>query len=226
MKLPDIAMIVSATKRTDEYVRALVENNLLPNFMLIMQNKSGHILPGQSSENTTKYLDEIIKKENIPFKYIDSTDINSDTVFEAITMRPESVFIYSGYGGSILRNRILNAGKKFLHIHGGFLPDYKGSTTNYYSLINENSCGASSIFLDEQIDGGPILLRKHFPPPEDRSRIDYNYDSMIRAKVLVETLQMYIKNGRWKFEIAENTEGETYYIIHPLLKHIAILSRS
>ena len=41
----------------------------------------------------------------------------------------------------------LNIEKKFLHVHGGYLPDYKGSTTNYYSLINENTIGASAIFL-------------------------------------------------------------------------------
>ena len=47
----------------------------------------------------------------------------------------------------LLKEKILDTGKKFLHIHGGYLPDYKGSTTNYYSLINENTIGASAIFL-------------------------------------------------------------------------------
>jgi hypothetical protein len=51
------------------------------------------------------------------------------------------------------------------------------------------------------------------------------YDSGARAKVLVETLQNYLKNGGWKFDLPANIGGETYYIIHPVLKHIAILDK-
>ena len=47
------------------------------------------------------------------------------------------IIIYSGYGGVILKEKVLSQGKKFLHVHGGFLPQYKGSTTNYYSILNE-----------------------------------------------------------------------------------------
>jgi methionyl-tRNA formyltransferase len=110
-------------------------------------------------------------------------------------------------------------------VHGGYLPDYKGSTTNYYSLIVENTLGASAIFLSEEIDSGPVLLRREFPPPANRQAIDHIYDSGARAKVLVETLKNYMKCGGWEFELPANIGGETYYIIHPVLKHIAILDK-
>ena len=45
----------------------------------------------------------------------------------------------------ILR-KILSLEKYYLHIHGGPLPQYRGSTTKYYSLLKSNTVGASAIF--------------------------------------------------------------------------------
>ena len=56
------------------------------------------------------------------------------------------VIIYSGYGGGIIGKRLLGIDKKFLHVHGGYLPDYPGSTTNYFSILKEDKVGASAIF--------------------------------------------------------------------------------
>jgi methionyl-tRNA formyltransferase len=42
---------------------------------------------------------------------------------------------------------------------------------------------------------------------------------------MVETLQMYYKTGTWPDTGINNRGGHTYYIIHPLLKHIAILGK-
>jgi methionyl-tRNA formyltransferase len=113
-----------------------------------------------------------------------------------------------------------------LHVHGGYLPDYKGSTTNYYSIILDNECGASSIFMNREIDSGPIIIRRKFPPPDDRSQLDYVYDPIIRAKVLLETIRAYLKWGaEWKYDQQNNEGGETYFVMHPLLRHIAILGQ-
>jgi methionyl-tRNA formyltransferase len=168
---------------------------------------------------------ELLKQKKITYDIAPNSDINSQEVITLISNRLESVFIFSGFGGALLRNDILSIGKKFLHVHGGYLPNYKGSTTNYYSLINENTVGASSIFLTKDIDCGPILLRKKFPPPKDRTEIDHVYDSKVRSIVLIDTLKKYITSGAWEFDLESNKGGETFYIIHPVLKHIAILRK-
>ena len=62
-----------------------------------------------------------------------------------------------------------------------------------------------------------------FKAPLDRTRIDYLYDSIFRSKVLIETLRTYAARGQWEILHEISGEGETYYIIHPVLKHIAIL---
>ena len=67
------------------------------------------------------------------------------------------------------------------------------------------------------------LVRRKFRAPKDRTQIDHIHDSKVRAKVLIETLLEYCKSGKWIFDPENNLNGQTYYIIHPVLKHIAIL---
>ena len=246
MYMNKIAMIAADTSRSRVYIQSLVRNNLLPSFVLVLGNKENSILPGQidsldfesnnEKERTDDYWQEAesnllepitvtLKKASINYKEFETANIHAPAMIKSIYDRPETTFIYSGFGGVLLRKELFLTGKKFLHVHGGYLPDYKGSTTNYYSLIIDNKIGASSIFLNEKIDSGPMLIRKKFPPPPDRLQIDHIYDSAARAKVLIETLKVYNNSG--EFQCKENLdEGETYFIIHPILKHIAILAEN
>ena len=240
----DIGLIVADTTRSRFYIQSLVRHNLIPNFVLVLKDKSNGLLPGQINNfneddnkieinhdcwseinnNPSEPIKVTLNCNSIEFKESETSDLHDPTIIRCIGKRPESIFIYSGFGGVILRKELFDTGKKFLHIHGGYLPAYKGSTTNYYSLIVDNNMGASSIFLNQEIDSGPMLQRKNFPPPKDRTQIDHIYDSAARSKVLIETLFKYKNSG--KFKCKKNLEkGETYYIIHPILKHIAILSK-
>lgn len=248
MPLSDIAMVAGDTLRSRAYLQALNRNNILPNFVLILEDPSQELLPGQACNLLTEELNKLaiedkecwsetyfdstqpikvlLNKLGVNYQVTTSKDINNSNVINCIRQRGESVFIYSGFGGALLRKNILSLEKKFLHVHGGYLPNYKGSTTNYYSLIVENKLGASSIFLNEEIDCGPIILREKFPAPIDKLNIDHIYDSGARAKILVKTIQDFLKFGTWQFELSDNLGGETYYIIHPVLKHIAILAKN
>ena len=224
LSLHDVAMVAADTTRTKYYIEELIKNGLSPHYVLLLVN-SGELLPGQKEAKSENTLITLLKDADVKYDVAPNRDINSEDVIAAIAKRPEQVFIFSGYGGVLLKELILDTGKKFLHIHGGYLPDYKGSTTNYYSLIDENSIGASAIFLTKEIDCGPILLRRKFSAPADRTAIDHNSDSEARAKVLIECLQNYVNSGDWEYELENNHGGETFYIIHPVLKHLAILGK-
>ena len=247
MVMNNIAMVAADTSRSRVYLQALVRNNLLPRFVLVLNNQASTILPGQinnsdfdinnqdmeishdcwseANNNLLEPIQVTLEASSIEFEQLETTNLHDPAVIKSIQNRPESIFIYSGYGGVILRKELFLTGKKFLHVHGGYLPEYKGSTTNYYSLIVDNSIGASSIFLDKEIDSGPMLRRKKFPPPRNRTQVDHIYDSAARAKVLIETLKEYNNSG--KFQCRGDLEkGETYFIIHPILKHIAILAKN
>ena len=223
MYLNKVAMVAADTTRTKYYLRELIRNKFFPTYVLLLLNYNEKLLPGQDSGESERELVELLKNAGIEYDISPNSDINSNEVLTIISNRVELVFIFSGFGGVLLGDDILSIGKKFLHIHGGYLPDYKGSTTNYYSLINENTIGASSMFLTKEIDCGPVLLRKKFSPPKNRTEIDHIYDSEARAKVLIETLEYYVESGSFNFELENNKGGETFYIIHPVLKHLSIL---
>lgn len=240
MILADVAMVAADTSRSRAYIQALERAALLPSFVVMLENKAATLLPGQigASASVPQWIDKawndvrfdpglpvkaVLERNGVAHELSAVADINDPGVVAAIALRPEAVFIYSGFGGVLLRAGILGTGKRFLHAHGGYLPDYKGSTTNYFSMLAENVFGASSLFLAAEIDSGPVLVRRKFDPPRDPRQIDHLYDSAARARVLIETLRRHVETGDWEFELSDNSGGETYYIIHPLLKHVAIL---
>jgi methionyl-tRNA formyltransferase len=223
LTLDDVGMIAADTSRTRAYLEAMIRDGLVPRHALVLQAPADRALPGQAPAATIEPLTALLARAGVPYDVFASHDINAPLVVAAIRSRPETVLVYSGYGGALLKADVLATGKKFLHVHGGYLPDYKGSTTNYYSLIAGEGLGASALFLSAEIDSGPVLLRRRFPAPADPLGIDHVHDSAARAAVLVETLRGYAERGEWRFELPQNDGGRTYYIIHPVLKHIAIL---
>ncbi|MEK9132850.1 MAG: formyltransferase family protein [Patescibacteria group bacterium] len=152
-------------------------------------------------------------------------DVNADHVSDQIIKAQPKLIIYSGYGGQIVGKKILDTKIPVLHVHGGFLPYYKGSTTIYYSLLKDHECGASAILLSSRIDSGVIVKRKKYPAPKSGTDIDYVYDNEIRADLLVTVLEEWQKHGDFSEKIKQDENGGTmYYVIHPVLKHLAILS--
>ncbi len=185
------------------------------------QGKLPDLYRGLSTEATVK---DLLEDYSIPYKILDSLDPNSDIVCRAVQENDLPLVLYSGPSGAILRKRILGFGKTFLHIHPGILPEYRGSTTLYYSLLNDGVCGVTGFVLDRKIDTGPIIVKKLFDPPRDRREIDLLFDPYIRAELASQMLTSYERTGNLSKTPQEPGNGTTYYIIHPVLKHIAILS--
>lgn len=239
MILDKIGIILSDTSRSRAYIQVLINNRFIPNSIILMEPESTNNFLGTPTTkiapvdmddsfkdlslfNPNIPVKETLAQHQLKFVKIDTKSINDKSVIETISKSNEEYFIYSGFGGIILKRDVLKIGKKFIHVHGGYLPQYKGSTCNYYSIIEDNSVGASSIIMTEEIDGGPILLRKTFSAPKDKEMIDHFYDSLIRANILLETIQSFTYNGCFS-EIKYKNIGDMYFVIHPVLKHIAIL---
>lgn len=217
-------MLAASTSRSKYYLEGLIKKRLFPSYVILLINDNQKLLPGQQNSALSAKIIELLDDAKLNYSITKNCDINSREIISEVSKRQEKVFIFSGFGGTLLKEEILNLDKYFLHVHGGYLPDYKGSTTNYFSLLNENSIGASSIFLTKDIDSGPILLRRKFPAPANRNDIDYTEDSKVRTQILIETIEQNLRTGIWSFEVEDNSGGETYYIIHPVLKHLSILA--
>ncbi|MFC1902372.1 formyltransferase family protein [Chloroflexota bacterium] len=241
MILNEIGMLAVSSNRTKFYLQQMVKRQLLPSFVIYLDD-SVSVTPeakaiAQVMEEKTSVqhhdaeisLDvtvlELLEGYRIPYQHLPTLDPNSDLVVKAVASCSPSILIYSGPGGFILRKPLFEVGKRFLHIHSGILPYYRGSTTLYYSLLKEGQCGATALFLDERIDTGPVIRRRAYPAPADRTAIDLHYDPLIRSELLAEVLQDYVHHGEIPSENQDNKTGETYFIIHPVLKHIAILAR-
>lgn len=231
MVLTDFACVLADTTRSRAYIQTLLQHDMIPARCLVMSEGAGvkisREIPcewdAQRFFNLDESIFETMETRRVSYRVVASEDINSDEMRSAIQELPQQYILYSGYGGAILRPHLFQMGKKWIHVHAGILPFYRGSTTAYYSLLDCDKMGATAIFLNERIDEGGVITAEEFPPPQRGELVDYVYDPYIRAQVLVKALKSYIQNGKFH-ETPQTARGaETYYIIHPVLKHIAIL---
>lgn len=234
MRLSEIILIAGDTSRSRCYMQAMRSRDILPAGVAVLPspgNKPGQIKAGDLRDvpcgwgifKPGESVMETAGAADVPVVTAPGGDINSPDAIAFLAGLPAKAFIYSGFGGVLLRRETLSCGKLFLHVHGGWLPDYKGSTTNHYSALEAGFCGASAIFLSPAIDSGEILHRKRFPVPHDILLLDHVYDALFRAEALVETLEKYAATREWPKSGIENTPTQNYYIMHPVLRHALIL---
>lgn len=232
MLLQGITLLAAPTYRSMAYIQTLVANNLYPDFVILL----GEHKESECNFKSQKIWQNIIipdieetilttcKKANISYKVFNVDNINSIQIQSMLKETMPEVVIYSGFPGQIVSEELLNIGPKFLHMHSGWLPDYRGSTTIYYALLNKEEPAVTALILDKDIDTGPIIAKRHYPVPDSNMNIDAVYDSAIRADLLVYVLQKYLSEGGFTKITNNNYLGNTYYVIHPVLKHIAIMS--
>ena len=166
-------------------------------------------------------LSETFTKNNWPYEEVSTTDVNSDTILELIKQSDCDLIVFAGYGGQILKKEHFEQGKKYLHMHPGKLPIERGSTTFYYSILNKRNLTVTAFYMTEKIDAGENVLFKEYVIPPQSVDIDRWVDNVIRADCFKDALYR-IKKGE-TFGI-NNAPSEEYYVIHPVLKHIALLS--
>mgnify|MGYP000978993231 CR=1 FL=1 len=232
--------ILANTARSQAYLQTLIKVNLKPTKVFILDDNNQKSLGKISDKeeivkdikksysfkfsvmNPKENLLSTLLKTNIPYSIINSANINSHDVYEILLNCSEKIVVVSVYAGQILKSEILSLGKKYIHVHCGKLPDYRGSTTIYYSLLEANKVGASAIIMNEGIDTGDIILFKEYIFNFESELIDLIFDPLLRAVVLVYALKFLSKNFK-NITIQHRSAGEEYFIIHPVLKHLAIL---
>ena len=225
MSLVAVSIIAAATLRSLEYIKGLQRVGIEISQVYILDDGKHH--PGQrdidKAGQMARRIITFCTDNHIRFSTF-TADINSKELEEALACDESKLTIYSGYGGKIVKPSILNSVDRLLHIHSGVLPEYRGSTTLYYAILNNDSCGATAILLDKNIDTGIIVGEKQYPTPKPGTDIDFNLDIEFRTNLLIEVVQNYQYNRCFKSEVPQSIdEGKTYYVAHPLLRHIAML---
>lgn len=237
MTFDDTIMIAADTARSKAYAQSMADQGITIKGAILFgadKPKAGQtkVVPDRNWPDSPVYLPDLgiglensLKRICGMVKPVTAAHVNDTPIIEAIEELNPSLIIYSGYGSQIVGEHLINGPAPFLHIHSGWLPDFRGSTTTYFHLLSTGDCGVSAILLENDIDTGPILARKSYPRPPANIDIDYLYDNAIRADLLCEVLSYYEKYQVLPKHIQQKyEEGNTYYVIHPILKHIAILS--
>jgi len=231
--------IAADTSRSRAYLSEMERQDILPALIILLQSSEDNLKPGQAPMKSKHSFDSDwleanfdpceplepwFRRLSIQYMVSPSNDINDELNIEILSNSGLDLFIYSGFGSVILKSKLLNIGISFLHIHGGYLPNYKGSTTNYFDILDNDCIGASAILLTEKIDSGPLLYRSKFKPPKEKVYLDHIYDSAARARVLSHVMSKYVNSGQLPDPIQTTKEKYNYYyIIHPVLKHISII---
>lgn len=224
-------IIVSPTYRSRAYLQSLKHTKLYPSVVLklpgaepIWNGLDELEIPLGSHENfvfkPNEAIDQTLSFMKTKIINLDMPDINNPHTHEQLSKQEEKIFVYSGLPGVILRPPIFRIGKKFLHVHGGEAPEYSGSTAFYYSLLQEDRIGVTAIWMNEGIDTGATIERSIYPVPYGIN-IDNIYDPVIRAHLLSKVLKKIVE-GSTVSKAQDESKRVTYYVIHPILKHIVL----
>ncbi len=237
MKLEGVVLLSAVTRRSQAYAQALANAGLMPDRVIVFEDSAAPKNPPTPASLTppgftiftpdlSEPLRETCARDNWNVTEIDAGNVNSPEVGKAVADTGARLVVYSGYGGQLVGGDLLDLGVPIVHCHSGWLPDYKGSTTVYYSWLEEGRCGVSAILLDKGIDTGQIISRQHYPLPPSGMDVDHVFDNAIRADTLVRVLLAFSKNGALTPESTETGAEKTFYVIHPVLKHLVLLSRA
>jgi len=222
-----IGIILTNDERSRAYLQKLQKQKIMLDNYILMNNGNERKFSDEIATVSKKFNFDIsettkdtLLKNNIPFNEFDFLDINHPKLIDFLKKNLCDYFIFTG--GGILKKEILNLPTKFIHIHPGIVPYYRGSTCFYYSIINEQNSGVTAFIMDENLDTGKVIYQKKFNKPNHQF-VDEIYDPHIRSETLIDIFRNnIIEKDDFREQNPEN--GDTYFIIHPVLKHIAILS--
>ena len=164
--------ILSNTVRSFVYLDNFLKYKTIPKLIIIYSKK-----------NINQKIKKLLIKVDCNIKIIKSDNVNFTNIGKIVLTSKIDNFIFSGYPGEIVKNKIFLNKINLIHSHSGLIPKYMGSTTIYYSILNEKKIHCSTFVMNKDVDQGTILLIKRYNLPR-KHKVD-NYDHIIRAKNLI-----------------------------------------
>lgn len=204
----NINLLLADTKRSNIYLNELLKNKITIGEIIVYSKKK------------LLYLKKIILKINFStkIKVVKSNSVNSRSINNLLLSSKNRIFLFSGYSGEIIKNKKILKEKELLHCHPGKIPDFRGSTTIYYSIILKKKVHCSLFRLTNKIDKGKVYFVKKFNIPKIKNTIEGDYDNSIRAK----TLSYFFKNSNRKTPRPKKEVNNYYYIAHPVIRNLVL----
>lgn len=143
----------------------------------------------------------LAEKNNI--EVFQPKSLKSDDVYEKLKLINPDFIVVVAYG-KILPKRILDLPELgAINVHGSILPRYRGAAPIQWSFIRgEEKFGVTTMFMDEGVDTGNIILKREIFVNDDENFEDvYPKLGKIGADLLVETLNALSKKSNSTAEI-------------------------
>lgn len=145
-KYLDDMLIVAECRENDEFNESYGENEKI----------TEHFKNRNKIENKFFKDNDQFNSKCIPILY---KEVNHNFIYENIKKYNPDVMIV--FGSSIIKEPILSLSKKnkFLNLHLGLSPYYKGNATNFWPFINNELefLGSTILHIDSGIDTGDII---------------------------------------------------------------------
>jgi methionyl-tRNA formyltransferase len=133
---------------------------------------------------------------------------SAESVDQLRQLRPDCIVVAAF--GQILSKEILNIPEfGCINVHASLLPQYRGAAPIHRAVLNgDKRTGITTMYMDEGLDTGDILLQAVIPIGENDS-VGYLHDRLAKAgaELLMETLKL-IYDGTIKR--IPQPEGYTY----------------
>ena len=142
---------------------------------------------------------EFALQSNIPV-YQPQT-LKNDEFYDFLKSTNPDIIVVVAYGKILPKNIIDYPKHGCVNIHASLLPKYRGTSPINFAIINgEKTTGITSIFMDEGIDTGDMILKESTEIGENETYGElHDRLAQIGGKVLTETL-IQIQNGTHKRE--------------------------
>jgi methionyl-tRNA formyltransferase len=163
-------------------------------------------------KNEEALFEEYIKhsKEiNCPIHFFDNP--NSEQSVEILRDLSADVFVLAGYG-KIIKESVIDLPKTIaLNLHGGMLPECRGSSPLNWSLIEGHAqFGISIIQVKPGVDTGPVLARYTQEINEADTILDLHTIVNQQFPKMLMTVLDQVQEGAHSVEVQDDDEA-TYY---------------
>ena len=178
------------------------------------------------AEERQSHPEHIAVPDDINFREItvktvsDFNSISSQRLLRQ--MAPDLIIL--GPAAQIIKGGILRIPRiGTLNAHQGLLPKYRGMDVLEYSILNGDEPGVTVHFVDEGVDTGDIILRRHLPVPRGVTLEDlWEQAIQLSVKALADAIEI-IQGGNYQTEQQDIKDGKQFYPIHPVLRDIVRL---
>ena len=233
-KLP-LGFIYFPGPRATAYLNVLRDLDIAVDTIIVMKNDKEYIegLAQEAQRNNYKdhYFDisydlqHYIQEYNVKVLTTEASHINDVALSKVILDNDIRDWIFSG--GGILKPHLFQQDKRYIHVHPGKVPDFRGSTCFYYSVLHDLSLASTAFFMSQRLDDGENLAMTEFSLNLQITEqmplfFDYILDPWIRAISLKKVLSSILNGKLETLHTPSPDSNRTYYVMHPILRNLAL----